>query len=348
MTSANHVLPTAVRNRFIAWTVVVVVMLALFVFRVLPSVKFETDILALLPNTQRDAAMDAALDAFSARIARTQIFLIGAARTEDAKAAADVFAAQLRESSQFAQVNLEINADLQKRAQIFLDHRGFLLARTDSDALQSGKTNALEQQALRAAFTPAGLVRPLGLAEDPLGFLNRFLQAQSISFGNAQLDGSVATVERNGQTYVLLTAETKGSPFAQSVQEQVLPIIQQAEKAARATIKSDLRILTSGALQHAAAATDRATTEISVFGTIETLGVIVLLWSILGALRPLLLASITLGIATAAALTATHYVFGPVHILALVFGSSLIGGVIDYSIHFFADRFRNPEHWTPI
>ncbi|HYM35030.1 MAG TPA: MMPL family transporter, partial [Steroidobacteraceae bacterium] len=29
-------------------------------------------------------------------------------------------------------------------------------------------------------------------------------------------------------------------------------------------------------------------------------------------------------------------------------GSSLIGGVIDYSIHFFADRFRNPEHWTPI
>jgi predicted exporter len=38
--------------------------------------------------------------------------------------------------------------------------------------------------------------------------------------------------------------------------------------------------------------------------------------------------------------------FAKVHILALVFGSSLIGGVIDYSIHFFADRFRSPADWT--
>jgi predicted exporter len=42
-----------------------------------------------------------------------------------------------------------------------------------------------------------------------------------------------------------------------------------------------------------------------------------------------------------------HLVFGRVHILALVFGSSLIGSVIDYSIHFFADRFRDPAGWTP-
>ena len=31
---------------------------------------------------------------------------------------------------------------------------------------------------------------------------------------------------------------------------------------------------------------------------------------------------------------------GQVHLLTLVFGSSLIGSVIDYSIHFLADRFR--------
>ena len=55
----------------------------------------------------------------------------------------------------------------------------------------------------------------------------------------------------------------------------------------------------------------------------------------------------TLALAITAAYTVVHFVFGEVHILALVFGSSLIGSVIDYSIHFFADRFRDPEHWTP-
>jgi predicted exporter len=43
-----------------------------------------------------------------------------------------------------------------------------------------------------------------------------------------------------------------------------------------------------------------------------------------------------------------HFAFGKVHLLALVFGSSLIGSIIDYSIHFFADRFRDPAKWSPL
>ena len=72
-----------------------------------------------------------------------------------------------------------------------------------------------------------------------------------------------------------------------------------------------------------------------------------LLLLVFGSMRPLLLGLLTLGLAIIAAYTAVHFVFGEVHILALVFGSSLIGSVIDYSIHFFADRFRDPEQWTP-
>jgi predicted exporter len=68
---------------------------------------------------------------------------------------------------------------------------------------------------------------------------------------------------------------------------------------------------------------------------------------VFGSVRPLLLGLLTLGFAIIAAYTVVRYVFGEVHILALVFGSSLIGSVIDYSIHFFADRFRDPAHWTP-
>ena len=45
-------------------------------------------------------------------------------------------------------------------------------------------------------------------------------------------------------------------------------------------------------------------------------------------------------LAVGSAFTIVHLVFGQVHLLTLVFGSSLIGSVIDYSIHFLADRFR--------
>src|SRR5215831_6045752 len=198
--SVSSATSTAIRTRFYAWTIAMVAMLAAFALNVWPNLKFETDILALLPSAQQDKAMDAALDAFSARIARTQLFLIGAASSTDAKAAAQAFAAQLRASPDLARVNLEVNADLRERFKIVLDHRAYLLSQRDIEALQAGKTDALQQQALRAAFTPSGLLRPIGLADDPLGFVNRFIQAQSVSFGNAQIDGSVATVEHEGHT----------------------------------------------------------------------------------------------------------------------------------------------------
>ena len=125
-----------------------------------------------------------------------------------------------------------------------------------------------------------------------------------------------------------------------------MPALEAARAAASAT-GAQVEVLSSGAIQHASAAAERARQEIATFGAIETAAVIVLLVAVFGALRPLLLGVLTLGLAVTAAFTVVHVWFGHVHLLALVFGSSLIGSVIDYSIHFFADRFRDPARWTP-
>ena len=323
-------------------------LLAVFAGSVLPHLKIETDILALLPNEQQDRAMDAALDAFSADLARKQIFLVGAAQLNDAQVAAKRFANELDASHAFSSVELELNADLRQRFGTYLRHRGYLLAPQDERTLRAGDTDAIKQQALRAAFTPAGLIQPLSLAEDPLGLLNRFMSAQIPALGNAHIDGSMLVIENANTHYVVIVAECDGSPFASATHARVIPAMNNAVAAAKSSVAAKIDIVSSGAIRHAAAATERATAEISTFGTIETIGVIALLWSVFGALRPLGLGALTLGLATVASLTAVHFIFGTMHILALVFGSSLIGGVIDYSVHFFADRFRNPKNWTPV
>jgi predicted exporter len=343
-----NALPNAVRTRFMLWGVLMLLLLAVFALRVLPNMKVETDILALLPNTQQDAAMDDALAAFSAKLARRQIFLVGATDLADAQLAATSFARTLQDSKAFANVTLELDANALERFDVYIDHRAYLLTEADERALREGAGEQLAQRAIRSAFTPAGLMQPLSLAQDPLSLLNDFLRAQVPAFGNARLDGAMLVVDAEAASYVLVLAESDGSPFASSVQERVMPAIDQATIAARRAVPAAITILSSGAIQHAAAATERATKEVSTFGTIETIAVIVLLWAILGAIRPLILAILTLSLAVIAAFTVVHFTFGKVHILALVFGSSLIGSVIDYSIHFFADRFRDPGRWSPV
>jgi predicted exporter len=141
--------------------------------------------------------------------------------------------------------------------------------------------------------------------------------------------------------------KARGHPFASETQERVIPAIARARLAAGAATKATVEIVGSGAIQHASAAAARAKQEVTTFGTIESIAVVLLLLLVFGSMRPLLLGLLTLALAIIAAYTVVHLVFGEVHILALVFGSSLIGSVIDYSIHFFADRFRDPDHWTP-
>ena len=127
----------------------------------------------------------------------------------------------------------------------------------------------------------------------------------------------------------------------------MIPAIARARAAAGAATTAPVEIIASGAIQHASAAAERARHEVATFGTLESIAVVVLLLVVFGSMRPLLLGVLTLSFAITAAFTVVRIVFGEVHILALVFGSSLIGSVIDYSIHFFADRFRDPTQWTP-
>lgn len=336
------------RAHFVAWSVLMLAVLAVFGVRVLPQLRVETDILALLPQQRHDAALDQALDVFSAKLARRQIFLVGAPTLADAKLAASAFASELRGSNAFESVELELNADLRERAAVYLAHSAYLLSPQDQEALATGRGDVLLQRALRAAYTPAGLMQPLSLAQDPLGLMNNFLRTQMPAAGAARLDGTMLVVEAGASTYVLILSENRGSPFSSAVQERVVPAIERAGEAARKAVQVPVEILSSGAIQHAAAATQRATHEITTFGTIETIAVIVLLWAVFGSMRPLVLGIMTLSLAILAAFTVVHVTFGHVHVLALVFGSSLIGSVIDYTIHFFADRFRDPARWTPV
>ncbi|MBB6093394.1 putative exporter [Povalibacter uvarum] len=340
--------PGSMRTRFFAWGALMIALLAVFAFHVVPHLRVETDILALLPRTQQDRALDEALDAFSARLARKQIFLIGSEKLADARLAATSFAAELRASGAFESVQLEADEALRQRIDTYLAHRAYLLAPEDEKALAEGNTDRLATRALRAAYTPTGLMQPIGIAEDPIGLMNNFLRTQARAAGRARLEGSMLVVEGEERSWVLVLTENKGSPFASSVQEQVMPAIAQARSAASRAAPAAVEILMSGAIQHAAAATERAEDEITTFGTIEAIAVVLLLLLIFGAMRPLLLGLMTLSLAVVAAFTAVHYIFGEVHLLAVVFGSSLIGSVIDYSIHFFADRFRDPTRWTPV
>ncbi len=332
-----------VRLRFFIWLALMFAVCAAFFTDIKGNLSTETDILALLPNAQHDPVVDRALREFSDQAGRKIIFLVGSRDAERARTAGAVFAAELKSGEGIADVQYEVRNRVGETLTAYQAYRYSLLSARDRQRLESGHGEALYRDAQRAIYTPAGLMRPATPADDPLGLLSDFLMAQVPPLGNVQLDGGVLGVSGEGKHWVLVIAETREAPFATATQDAVMPVINRATDKVRAM---DAEVLSSGLLPHAAYAARQAHREVTTFGLVSLLGTILLLLFVHRSMRPVLMSagSITLGLM--AALVACHWIFGRVHLLTLVFGSSLIGVAADYSTYFLTDAFRVPGRWT--
>jgi predicted exporter len=337
-----------IRTRFVLWTALMLGVAALFLFDVRGKLAIETDILALLPADERDPALDQAARGFSEVVSRKTLFLVGAPTAAAAKSAATGFAGLLRAPQVFRSVQLEVNASADATA-LYRAHRHGLLSDKHRAWLAEGQGQKLFDEALHAAYGLAGLVRPLPLQEDPFNLFGDYLFGQLAGLGAARPQDGTLMVSSGEMTYVLVTAESAQAAFSVEAQERLMPVIEFALAQTRAL--PGVEILSSGVILHASAASRRAQAEIGTVGTVSMIGVLLLVWLTFRSLLPLALSLASLGTGALAAMTACHYVFGSVHLVTLVFGSSLIGVAIDYSMHFLADQFRNPQpggqRWTP-
>ena len=137
-------------------------------------------------------------------------------------------------------------------------------------------------------------------------------------------------------------AETRHNPFSLASESQATTALGKARAAAQAAAPgATIRI--SGVVRHAAVAAKRAKFEMSVIGTGSLIGIVLLMFWVFGRVRPFALSLAAVGGGILLAVVVTDLVFGGIHMLTLVFGTSLAGVSIDYCLHFFAQRLATPD-----
>lgn len=334
----------SLRARFGLWLAAVAALGAVFALQVAGQMRIETDLLAMLPEVDRDPVVERSVRAMGETAGRNALFLVGAGPFAESAAAARSFADALRDSGAFAAVRLEADYDARALDRLYAPHRHALLSDTHRAWLQAGAAERLVQAALRALYTPAGLLRARPFAEDPLNLYGDFLTQQIPAGGQVRLREGLLVAPGPGEGRVVVTAELRGSPFATAEQARAEPAIDAAIAAVRQAYP-DAEVLSSGVIRHAAANSARAKGEVQAFGTVSLIGVILAVLLVFRSPRPLALTLMSLSVGVMASLTACHFLFERVHLMTLVFGSTLIGVAVDYSIHYFADQFRHRGDW---
>ncbi|MET0265482.1 MAG: MMPL family transporter [Duganella sp.] len=305
--------------------------------RIVPN----TDIMALLPVQERDPVLQASFSHMVDAAQQRLIVLVGADDWADARRAADAYKAVLD-----SRKDLFVPAAVDEQTQsdwlsVFQQHRLVLLTAQQEAQLRAQPSQFWLEAALAKLYSPFGGPKLGAWQDDPFGLFAGWVQERAQETPVRPRDGHLYVTDQQRQ-YVLLPLTLKLPALSMTAQEAVLPVLRQAQDAARSA-HPQVDLVQAGVILHAANAGAQASGEVHTIGIGSLLGIIALMWFAFHSFKPIALILLSIGVGFLGALSVCWLLFGQIHLMTLVFGASLIGVAQDYGIYFLCNRLAASE-----
>jgi predicted exporter len=321
------------------WLVVVAVASAFLLVRLHDGVQFQSDLFALLPQEDRDPAVQYAKQKAGALLGQRIILLVGDEDRANARSAGAELAAALTASDIASSVTYALPPEgLRRLAEIFFPYRRGLLTAADRGRLEEGRGREIVARALATVYGPAGIADAALLRRDPFFLLASFLAALPTPLPRLAPDDGVLSVRDGTKTYVLIAAQLRGDTFSLAAQDHIIQVLGAAEQKLRSRLP-EVDILRFGTVFYAHAGAAAAVAETSAISIVSLMGTVVLVLVVFRALRPLWLTALAIGVGVVCAFAASLWLFGTLHVAALLLGVSLIGISLDYCLQYLSARF---------
>lgn len=304
----------------------------------------SANLMELVPGTAPDALELRAEQRMQEPLNREMLVLVGHTDRQQAVAMAQKLGEQWQASGLFEKVQWTLQADLPALRTQLLQGRLAMLSAMDRQQLIE-HPDAFIQQRVQALFDPFTGFSLVPSQDDWLGLTGRIQNSQP-QHGSVQLDiGSGALVaDADGKSWVMLRARTTGNAFDMNLPLQVADLLKHSREEAA---QSGVELLAASGLLYAAAGQQQATREMTWVGGGATVGILLLLllafrrWRVLLAFVPVLVGMLFGAVACVA-------LFGRMHVMTLVLGSSLIGVAVDYPLHYLSKSWSlKPWHAWP-
>ncbi|PNB75965.1 hypothetical protein C1X64_01790 [Pseudomonas sp. GW456-E7] len=304
----------------------------------------SANLMELVPGTAPDALELRAEQRMQEPLNREMLVLVGHADRQQAVAMAQTLGEQWQASGLFEKVQWTLQADLPALRSQLLQGRLAMLSAVDRQLLIEHPDTFIQQR-VQALFDPFNGYSLVPSQDDWLGLTGRIQNSQP-QRGSVQLDIGSGTLvaDADGKSWVLLRARTTGNAFDMNLPLQVADLLEHSREQAA---QHDVQLLAASGLLYAAHGQQQAAREMTWVGGGATVGILLLLllafrrWRVLLAFVPVLVGMLFGAVACVA-------LFGHMHVMTLVLGSSLIGVAVDYPLHYLSKSWSlKPWHSWP-
>jgi len=178
----------------------------------------------------------------------------------------------------------------------------------------------------------------LAFDRDPAGFLETYLQSQPSPYpGFEQRRGAWQQSAESAEDRWFLPLRLKANAFDAHTQAEHQQWLDDARHRLAEECE-DCRLLSTGPVHFAEAQSSLARQEAVMISSLSLGGILILMWLAFASIRPLLLGALALASGVLIALTVSLLVFGRIHVITLVAGSTLLGIAIDYVFKYLVHR----------
>ena len=316
---------------------------ALIIFR--NKIGIDSDLFNLVPKSISMASVKKADDKMMSVTSQNVFVLVADEDFSQAKEVAEEVYASLKDSRNFESISLYNDVSSMGEITNFLyKYRSYLIDEKTADQILDSQDGA-EQFALEALSKAYGgfTLLPLdNIDTDPFLLTEYHLQNYLTAVQNAGTamsvkDGVLASKFQD-KWYVMIRGVLSRSGAKLASKNNAITEIYKAT-----ADFPDITFVYSGTPFHSHESSNSASREISIIATVSMLAVIILLIFIFRSVQPLAYSVASILISLGVAVLATLAVFHKMHVITLVFGTSLIGSCIDYSLHFFTHWSANEE-----
>lgn len=299
--------------------------------------RFNTSLLDILPPSHSLKSVGQADAVLSANTSRAATVL---AYAEDFSAAKAAAAYLYEHAPYFDEATLYVDAVATEGLTDFLFANRFNLLDAQTVAqLENDGAESFAQDALARIYGAFTLTDSALLADDPFDLtgttLLRFLRSAQNGGAMAVKDGVLAA-EHDGLWYVMLRGSF--SPAALSLAGKHSAVKELYAQCRSLTQTTGVRFAFSGVPFHSYESSSQAQRQVSVISAIGIVLVVLLFLAIFRSPLPAIVSAAAVVLSCGIGLAAVLLFFRQIHILTFVFGTTLIGTCVDYSIHFFV-------HW---
>ncbi len=353
----NHFLENN-RRLFAIWAIFFLSIILSFGLSLIlsPNIKFSTSLFDILPPSSALSEVQKADSLLAEKTGRTITILVQNQNFEEAKKdAEELYSIYVPKDSSgnsnlntdfFEELSLFVGDESMQQVMDWIYEWKFNLLDADSaQLLQNGGAEEFQEESLSRIFGGFSISDFSQLEEDPFLLsekeLSSFLTGGALSSTAMLIKDGVLACQKDEKWYVLLrgTVSKSGSSLTskKSTVKSLYKNCKNLEKAGTS------RFIFSGVPFHSYDNSSSAQKQISIISTVGMILILVAFFVIFKSFFPALVSSLAVLFSCGIGFVSVLLFFRGIHVLTFVFGTTLIGTCLDYSIHFFINWKYNRE-----